>query len=59
MSKKTAKEATKVSLGMATSRRCDCKYPYQDALYGYGYRVKNVTKNGYRCTVCGTSEVVK
>lgn len=39
-------------------KSCDCKHPYQDAKYGEGKRVHNLTgpaKNpikGARCTVC-------
>lgn len=32
---------------------CTCSHPYQDKLYGQGYRVHNQKKDGnYRCTVC-------
>lgn len=37
--------------------KCDCdgKSPYQDIIYGHGYRVMNTSKDGktYTCTVCG------
>lgn len=44
---------------------CSCKHAQQDAMYGKGQRVHNVSKgsinargqvrgNGVRCTVCGT-----
>lgn len=36
---------------------CSCRSEFQDARYGAGMRLKNPTKEGHRCTVCG--EVVK
>jgi hypothetical protein len=33
---------------------CDCKHPFQDALYGQQNRAANwTTKGAFRCTVCG------
>lgn len=31
---------------------CTCKHDFQDKTYGKGNRVANMTRNGYRCTVC-------
>ena len=34
-------------------KKCDCKHPFQDDLYGHQLRVMNNTKSGQPvCTVC-------
>lgn len=38
----------------STVHTCRCTHPGQDALYGPGKRLHNQTKNGRRCTACGT-----
>ncbi len=42
--------------------KCTCVHPYQDAKYGKGKRIGNLSRGAqqkgsiekYRCTVCGT-----
>lgn len=45
----------------AEVKKCTCKHPGQDKLYGNGNRLMNEYAKGYRCTVCGAtySETVK
>lgn len=35
--------------------KCSCTHPYQDYLYGVGYRLHNSNAKGdnFSCTVCG------
>lgn len=35
--------------------RYGCDHEFQDGLYGKNRRVMNRTKDGWRCTVCGTT----
>ena len=49
-----------LSIASPVVRRCTCKSPYQDQLYGPGMRLHNPKKTGavgnddwgYSCTVC-------
>lgn len=40
----------------ATSKKeCSCTHAFQNKTYGKGIRVHNKTKDGWRCTACGTA----
>lgn len=44
----------------AIIQSCNCTHAFQDAHYGRGMRVKNLTKGGSaRCTVCSSMASVK
>jgi hypothetical protein len=52
MAKARPERVEKLPQGMAVKRYCRCSSMDQDALHGNGVRVHNVTKDGFRCTVC-------
>jgi hypothetical protein len=49
-------ETKKAARGSASVRPCTCANEYQDQKYGAGRRVHNTTKDGHRCTSCGTKK---